>query len=150
MNGEIIKQVTGVIFTVVVKKSGTTNGRNWMIYEVVIGGEPYSTFDAGYKELIGQQGTFNYTEKQNTSGDGRVFTNKTLQAVSKPEAPPQPQAPQPGVQPGYQPKMVSVSEAVVNTLVANQQKIMKALKIDDIPVVNEPPPAGPDGYPPGY
>lgn len=150
-----IKQVRGIVNSVTVKTSGTTNGRNWTIYEVVISNEQYSTFDAGFKELIGQEGTFNYTEKENVSSDGRVFINKTLLALKKPEAPQggvgQTQGLQPP-QPGYQPKMVSVSEAVINSLIANQQKIMKALKIDEapkppeseIPILEEPLP------PPGY
>lgn len=125
---EEIKKVSGIIFSVTVKKSGITNGRNWTIYEVIIGGESYSTFDAGYKESIGKQGTYEYVEKQNTS-NGRVFTNKTLQAL-----------PIPGASQENQSKMISIPEVVVNTLISNQQKIMKALKIDsEIPTVEDVP-----------
>lgn len=134
---EETKQVTGIVFSVTVRKSGMTNGRNWTIYEVIIAGESYSTFDATYKEMIGKQGTFNYIEKQNTGSDGRVYTNKTLQVLPKPEAPP------------GAPKTIQISEVVVNTLLSNQAKIIKLLTPGSQPTIpNEEIPIVEDGPPP--
>lgn len=69
-------------------KSGNTNGRNWSMYRMKDeNGMEYTTFDAKYINMLGNQITIEYEEKS-VSGkkEGQVFTNRTIiEPKAKPE-----------------------------------------------------------------
>jgi len=71
----MLKSITGKIESCVIKKEGVTNNRPWKIYSITINGENFSTFDAKYVEKIGQEGTYEYEEKNSPDGQ---YVNKTL------------------------------------------------------------------------
>ena len=72
----MLKSITGTISACAIKKTGTSDkGRAWTIFDVVINGEHFSTFDTKYQENIGKEGTFEYEEVQKGQ-----YLNKTLQS----------------------------------------------------------------------
>ena len=81
MNGQNLpkKTIVGKIDSVISKKTGVSaTGRPWEIFEVLINGQKFSTFTNTFQTLVGQTGTWQYTEKQSEGRDGQVYINKTL------------------------------------------------------------------------
>ena len=79
----MLKSVTGKIESCVVKKTGTSDkGKAWIIYNVTINGEQFSTFDTKYTSNIGKEGTFEYDEVQKGQ-----FLNKTLGSYPEVQVP---------------------------------------------------------------
>jgi len=70
-----MKSITGKIESCQIKKEGITNKRPWKIFDIAINGEHFSTFDAKFAEHIGQEGTYEYEEKNSPDGQ---YVNKTL------------------------------------------------------------------------
>lgn len=79
-------QITGQVQSVNPKRSGvsTKNGRNvnWTIYEVMINGQKFDTFDNEYLTKIGQTGTFEY-EVITKVNNGRTYQNNRLASITK-------------------------------------------------------------------
>lgn len=128
---ESLNTIVGKIESVNVVKSGTTNGRNWTIYEVIVNGEKFRTFDSQFQNLIGQTKELKYEVRETTTTNGRVFVNKTL--INLPKA-----------------KTIDASEVKFNTLNDKLDKIIGILEKDDIPIVEEPPKPEPtpEDFPP--
>lgn len=74
-NKTMTKSITGRLESCTIKKTGITNNKPWTIYQVTINGEQFSTFDAAYKDHIGQEGTWEYEEKPSPDGQ---YINRTL------------------------------------------------------------------------
>lgn len=69
----MLKSINGSIESVTVLRSGMKNNRAWTMFNVIIAGENFTTFDTKYRSNIGKQGTWEYEEKQ----DGQ-YLNRTL------------------------------------------------------------------------
>ena len=80
MNGnqKVKEQIQGTIEKVEHIKSGESNGRKWNLYSVIINGKKYSTFDAGYQQLIGKNGEWRYTREPREGRDGKIYDTFTL------------------------------------------------------------------------
>lgn len=92
-------QIQGQIQSVKVVKNGNTNGRNWSIYEVMINGQKFKTFDGMFAGMIGQSGVYEYETTSRVS-NGRTFTDNNL-ITPKPAAPAYQQPAYPPQQPVY-------------------------------------------------
>ena len=80
----LFSEITGKIMSVMVVKQGVTNNNSWSLYEVTINGEKFRTFDAGYNNLINQQGTYKFKEEIVTGNDGRQYKRRTLNSITAP------------------------------------------------------------------
>ena len=79
------KSINGSIESANQVRSGVTSkGRPWIMYQVVINGEKFTTFDAAYLSNIGKLGTWEYEEKP--SADGQ-FINRTLSKYPEVKSP---------------------------------------------------------------
>ncbi len=80
-------QITGTVNSVRVVKSGTSfkGGKTtpWTIYEVIIEGQKFQTFDSTYQTMIGQNGTFDYTVTSRQGNNGQTYQNNTLKSLAK-------------------------------------------------------------------
>ena len=77
-NKRILNRVIGKIEDVSLLKEGETEGRAWKLYKVTINGKTFTTFDAGFKELIGKEKEWEYEEKEMAKKSGEVYTRRTL------------------------------------------------------------------------
>lgn len=75
-------QIIGQVQSVNAKRSGSSNGKNWTIYEVMINGQKFDTFDNEYLTKIGQSGTFEYETISKVS-NGRTYQNNRLASLTK-------------------------------------------------------------------
>jgi len=84
------ERVTGKIESVNSIKTGESskNGRtfNWTLFEVVISGQKYRTFDQGYQQLIGQTKEWQFKKESRQGRNGQWYENRTLLNLSKPSA----------------------------------------------------------------
>lgn len=69
----MLKSIQGKIEGCQLKRQGEKNGRAWKMYEIIINGEKFTTFDTKYSLNVGKEGTWEYEEKQ----DGQ-YINRTL------------------------------------------------------------------------
>ena len=81
----ILKSINGSIESANQVRSGVTSkGRPWIMYQVVINGENFTTFDAAYLPNIGKIGTWEYEEKPSANGQ---FMNRTLSKYPEVKSP---------------------------------------------------------------
>lgn len=78
-----MEKVVGIIESVNPIKSGqgtSKDGRSfpWTLYEVMINGQKYSTFDSGYQKLIGQTKELEYEIRTNEGRNGVTYENRSL------------------------------------------------------------------------
>jgi hypothetical protein len=78
----MLKSINGIIQSCVPFRTGEKNGRKWTIFNVVINGEKFSTFDTKYSQHIGTEGTWEYEEKQNGQ-----YVNRTLSRYPEAKTP---------------------------------------------------------------
>jgi len=85
INKTKMEQITGTIKSVNLIREGEKDGRKWQMFEVNINDQKFITFDWQYKNKIGQEGVWNYEEKEREGRDGRIHINKTLDNLPRPK-----------------------------------------------------------------
>lgn len=77
-----MKKVSGKIEEVELKKSGETDGRKWKIFTVMIDGAKFGTFDEAFVDMVGEHGTWEYTE-EDVDIKGKTYKRRTLTSAEK-------------------------------------------------------------------
>ena len=87
-NIPIIEKIKGTIESVKLIKTGQAEkeGRifEWKLYEVMISGKIFRTFDPGYLKLMNQTGEWSY-KKEMRQGRNGVYESRTLDNLPKPK-----------------------------------------------------------------
>ena len=79
-------QIQGQINSVKQLRSGSSNinGKTvpWTLYEVIINGQPFKTFEGAFANMVGQSGNYEYETKSRES-NGKTYTDNMLSNLNK-------------------------------------------------------------------